>query len=117
MTVKRSKDDPVTLRKQLIQMRLELNRQKVRHEALALVEPVQKIRSYQKRLLQGSNPLLLVAGATLVSFFIARKRSSASSLLPVVRIASSLLPLFISPSRDADSATTPANNLKKRTTL
>lgn len=116
MTVKRSKDDPLILRKQLIQMRLELNRQKIRHEALVLVEPVQKIRNYQKRLLQGSNPLFLVAGVTLASFFIARKRSSASSLLTVVRMASSLLPLFIAPSRDADSAAVPADTLKKRTT-
>lgn len=116
MTIKPNKDDPAALRKQLIQMRLELNRQKVRHEALVLMEPVQKIRGYQKRLLQGSNPLLLVAGVTLASFFIARKRSSTSNLLSVVRMASSLLPLFIAPSRGAESATSSADNLKKRTT-
>ena len=117
MTAKSNKDDPIALRKQLIQMRMELNRQKVRHQALVLVEPVQKMRGYQKRLLQGSNPLLLVAGATLASFFIARKRNSVSSLLSAVRIASSLLPLFVAPARDADSAATPAAQFKKHTTL
>ncbi|QEY58719.1 hypothetical protein FXF61_05845 [Pseudomonas sp. C27(2019)] len=116
MTVQPNKDDPVALRKQLIQMRLELNRQKVRHEAMVLVEPVHKIRTYQKRLLQGSNPLLLVAGVTVASFFIARKRSSASNLLSVMRMASSLLPLFVAPSGSADSAAVPADSRKKRTT-
>jgi hypothetical protein len=116
MTVKSNKDDPLALRKQLIQMRLELNRQKVRHQALVLIEPVQKMRSYKKRLLQGSNPLLLVVGVTLAGFFIARKRNSANTLLSVVRVASSLLPLLIAASRDPDS-TAPADHLKKRTTL
>lgn len=118
MTANLNKDDPIALRKQLIQMRMELNRQKVRHQALVLVEPVQKMRGYQKRILQGSNPLLLVAGATLASFFIARKRNSVSSLLSALRVASSLLPLFIAPARDeADKAAASVDHLKKRTTL
>lgn len=40
MSIQKHKDTPIALRKQLIQMRLELNRQKIRHESLVLLEPV-----------------------------------------------------------------------------
>lgn len=100
-------DDPVALRKQLIQMRLELNRQKIQHEGLALIEPIQKIRSYKERFFHSANPLLLVAGVTLASFFITRKRHSVSGFIPVLSIATSLARLFINatPSSTKDSTT------------
>lgn len=116
MTIKKHKTDhPVALRKQLLQMRLELNRQKIRHEALVLLEPIEKIRGYKKRLSEGSTPLLIVAGVTLASFFMTRNRRSASGLLPLVRIASSLLPLFMTASH-SETATSAeqADNLNKR---
>lgn len=103
------KDDPIALRKQLIQMRLELNRQKIRHEGLALLEPVEKLRGLKQRFSSGSTPLFIVAGVTLASFFMARNRRSANSFLPLVRTAASLLPLFITPSasqRDTTQSTT-----------
>lgn len=99
----RKQDDPTALRKQLIQMRLELSRQKIRHEGLALLEPVQKLRGYQKYLSQGSRPLLLVAGVTLASFLITRNHRAVGSLLPVLRVASSLLPLLMTYSRSTSS--------------
>lgn len=99
MTAKqRKKDNSIALRKQLIQMRLELNRQKIRHEGLVLLEPIEKLRGYKQRLSEGSTPLLIVAGVTLASFFMARKRRSVNGFMPVLRIASSLLPLFITAS-------------------
>lgn len=113
MTVKPNKTDPVALRKQLIQMRLELSRQKIRHEALILIEPVEKIRNYKKRFTQGAHPLLLVAGITLASLFITRNRNLASSLPSVVGIVSSLLPLFLRPGQETDKVTAGTDNLKK----
>lgn len=113
MSIKKHNDDPIALRKQLIQMRLELNRQKICHESLVLLEPVKKLRGYKQRLSQGSTPLLITAGVTLASFFIARNRRSASSLLPLVRIASSLLPFFMATSAaEADTSAPQADNLK-----
>ncbi|HZJ95399.1 MAG TPA: hypothetical protein VFD11_07590 [Thiopseudomonas sp.] len=113
----RNKDDPIALRKQLIQMRLELNRQKIRHEGLALLEPVHKLRGYQKYLSQGSKPLLLVAGVTLASFLMARNHRAVSSLLPVLRVASSLLPLLTTYSRPTSSTSTAqADNLNQNKT-
>ena len=116
MTIKKHKTDhPVALRKQLLQMRLELNRQKVRHEALVLLEPIEKLRGYKKRLSEGSTPLLIVAGVTLASFFMTRNRRSTSKLLPLVRIASSLLPLFITASHsETATSTEQADNLNRR---
>lgn len=99
------KDDPQALRKQLLQMRLELNRQKIRHEGITLLEPLQKVRSYKQRFTQGSNPLLVVAGITIASFFITRKRRSMGSFMPVLRIAAGLLPLFISASNSEKDPT------------
>ncbi|MDY0248771.1 MAG: hypothetical protein RBR45_01800 [Pseudomonas sp.] len=113
MSIQQHKDDPVALRKQLIRMRLELNRQKICHESLVLLEPVQKLRDYKQRLTQGSTPLLIVAGVTLASFFITRNRRSVSRLLPIVRIAASLLPLFmVTPMAEADTSPSQADNLK-----
>lgn len=114
MTKRQKKDDAIALRKQLIQMRLELNRQKIRHEGLVLLEPVEKFRSYKKRFTEGSKPLLIVAGVTLASFFMARNRRSASSLMPIARIAASVLPLFIAASHSEKATTTgQADNLNK----
>lgn len=110
MTLKQSnKDDPIALRKQLIQMRMELNRQKIHHEGLVLLEPIQKARRYKERFLQSANPLLLVAGVTLASFFITRKRHSVSGLIPVLSIATSLARLFINatPPSTKDSTAAP----------
>jgi hypothetical protein len=113
MSIKQHKDDPIALRKQLIQMRLELSRQKIRHESLVLFEPIQKLHGYKERLSQGSTPLLIVAGVTLASFFITRNRRSAGSLLPVVRVAASLLPLFMATSTaEADTTAPQTDNLK-----
>jgi len=111
MTLKQpNKDDPIALRKQLIQMRMELNRQKIHHEGLVLLEPIQKARNYKERFTQGANPVLLIVGLTLASFFITRKRHSVSGLIPVLSIATSLARLFINaaPSSQKDSATGPA---------
>lgn len=106
------KDDPIALRKQLIEMRLELNRQKIRHESLILLKPVEKLRVYKQRFTQGSTPLLMVAGVTLASFLMARNRRSASGFMPLVKIAASLLPLFIaSPAAQADTDASQADNL------
>lgn len=100
------KQDPLVLRKQLIQMRLELNRQKIRHEGLTLLKPMEKLRNYKKSIAQNSNPLLMVIGVSLAGFFIARKRHSIGSFLPALRIVSSLLPLFLT------TANTSANQAK-----
>lgn len=55
MRSKRHKhDNSIALRKQLIQMRLELNRQKIRHEGLILLELIDKLRGYKQRLSEGS---------------------------------------------------------------
>ncbi len=113
MSMKLNKNDQAALRKQLIQMRLELNRQKIRHEALVLLEPVAKLRSLKQRFTQGSTPLLIVAGVTIASFFLTRSRHSASGLAPLVKIAASLLPLFIARSTaEADTTVSRADNLK-----
>ena len=113
MSIKQSKNDPIALRKQLIQMRMELNRQKICHESLVLLEPVQKLRDYKQRLTRGSMPILIVAATTLASFFITRNRHSASSLLPLVKIAASLLPLFMAtPTAEADTTASQTDNLK-----
>lgn len=104
--------DQIALRKQLIQMRLELNRQKIRHEGMVLLEPVEKLRGFKKRLSSGSTPLLLVAGVTFASFFIGRNRRSSSRWLPMARVAASLLPLFMSSADKADTTTGQADNLK-----
>lgn len=104
--------DQIALRKQLIQMRLELNRQKIRHEGMVLLEPVEKLRGFKKRLSSGSTPLLLVAGVTFASFFIGRNRRSSSRWLPMARVAASLLPLFMSSADKADTTTEQADNLK-----
>ena len=113
MSIIKHKDNPVALRKQLIQMRLELNRQKIHHEALVLLEPVEKFRSLKQRFTQGSTPLLVVAGVTLVGFFMARKRNAGSHVLPLVKIAAGLLPLLMaSSSVEADKSTTRPDNLK-----
>lgn len=107
-------DDPIALRKQLIQMRMELNRQKIHHEGLVLIEPIQKIRSYKARFLHSANPLLLVTGVTLASFFITRKRRSVSGLIPALSVATSLARLFInatpSPKKDSMAAPTKETN-------
>ena len=115
MTIKQhKKDDRIALRKQLLQMRLELNRQKIRHEGLTLLEPVAKLRGYKKRLSEGSTPLLVVAGVTLASFFMTRNRRSASALMPIARIAASVLPLFIAASHSEKASTTEqTDNLNK----
>jgi len=115
MTIQKyKKDNPIALRKQLIQMRLELNRQKICHESIVLLEPIEKIRSYKNRLMQGSTPLLAVAGVALASFFLTRQRRSASALLPIVRIAGSLLPFFMAtPRAETATAATRTNNPNK----
>lgn len=113
MTLKQpNKDDPIALRKQLIQMRMELNRQKIHHEGLVLLEPIQKVRGYKERFFHSANPLLLITGVTLVSFLITRKRHSVSGLIPVLSIATSLARLLINaaPSSQKDSATEPAKD-------
>lgn len=114
MTNKQHNDDPIALRKQLIEMRLELNRQKIRHESMALLEPVQKLRGYQKRLTQGSTPLLIVAGATFASFFLTRNRRSAGKMLPLLKVAAGLLPfLLVKSQSEADTTSSQADNLDK----
>lgn len=106
-------NDPIALRKQLIQMRLELNRQKIRHESLVLLEPVEQFRSFKQRLSQGSTPLLVVAGVTLASFFLTRNRGATSNALPILKAAASLLPLFINASSATTSSTVQnTDNLK-----
>lgn len=113
----RNKDDPIALRKQLIQMRLELNRQKICHEGLVLLEPVKKLRSYQQRFTQSTKPLLVVAGVTLVSFLMARNHRSVSNLLPVLRVASSFLPfLMAEPASRTRTISEQTDNLAKNKT-
>lgn len=106
MTSKRcNQDDPTALRKQLIQMRLELNRQKLRHEGQVMLEPVQKLRGYQQRFSQSSKPLLMVAGVSLASFLMARNHRSVRHLLPFLRVASSVLPFLMTESRSTTRTT------------
>ena len=113
MSIKQHKDDPIALRKQLIQMRLELNRQKIRHESLVLLEPVEKLRNFKQRFTQGSTPLLMVAGVTLASFFLSRNRQSGGDFLPIVKIAASLPPLLMASSAtEADTTASQTDNLK-----
>lgn len=113
MSIKQHKDDPIALRKQLIQMRLELNRQKIRHESLVLLEPVEKLRNFKQRFTQGSMPLLVVAGVTLASFFLTRNRQSSGNFLPIVKIAAGLLPLLMASSAtEADTTAPQTDNLK-----
>jgi hypothetical protein len=113
MSIKQHKDDPIALRKQLIQMRLELNRQKIRHESLVLLEPVEKLRSFKQRFTQGTTPLLVVAGVTLASFFLTRNRKSSGNFLPIVKVAASLLPLLMASSAaEADTTAAQTDNLK-----
>lgn len=116
MTAKqRKKDNQTALRKELIQLRLELNRQKIRHETLQLLEPIEKLRGYKQRLSEGSTPLLIIAGITLASFFMTRNRRSANGLLPLVRIASSLLPLFMTASlKEKATSTEQTDYLNKK---
>ena len=113
MSIKQHKNDSIALRKQLIQMRLELNRQKIRHESLVLLEPVAKLRNFKQRFTQGSTPLLMVAGVTLASFFLTRNRQSSGNFLPIVKIAASLLPLLMASSAtEADTTASQTDNLK-----
>ena len=107
-------NDPIALRKQLIQMRLELNRQKIRHEGLLLLEPVDKLRGYKQRFLSGTNPILAVAGVGLASFFIARKKNSVRSLLPMMRIAVSLLPLLMGKSHSETDTSVKSDHSNRR---
>ncbi len=113
MSIQQHKDTPIALRKQLIQMRLELNRQKIRHESLVLLEPVAKLRNFKQRFTQGSTPLLVVAGVTLVSFFLTRNRQSSGNFLPIMKIAASLFPLLMASSAtEADTTDQQTDNLK-----
>lgn len=82
-------------RKQLLQMRLELHRQKIRHEALVLAQPVKKAQRYKQQLQNSNNPLLWVAGVGIVGFVAARNRKGLEGLLSLARTASSLLPLVM----------------------
>ena len=102
---RRNQDDPIALRKQLIQMRLELNRQKLRHEGHVLLEPIQKLRGYQQRFSQSSKPLLMVVGVSLVSFLMARNHRSVRNVLPILRVASSFLPFLMAESRPTTRTT------------
>lgn len=102
----KANEDPVALRKQLIQMRMELNRQKIRRESLVLLEPVEKLRSFKQRLSQGATPLLVIAGATLTGLFLSRNRSTTHNVLPILKIAASALPLFFKTSSSKNKATT-----------
>ncbi len=113
MSIQQHKDTPIALRKQLIQMRLELNRQKIRHESLVLLEPVAKLRNFKQRFTQGSTPLLVVTGVTLASFLLTRNRKLKGNILPLVRIAASLLPLLMASSAtEADTTDQQTDNLK-----
>lgn len=100
------KNDSLALRKQLIQMRLELNRQKIRHEGIILLEPVEKLRDYKHRFMSGRTPMLAIAGVGLASFFLARKKRSIGSFLPVMRIAAGLLPLLLNHSTEQKTSQT-----------
>lgn len=50
-----------TLKKALIQMRMELNRQEMRHEVLLVAQPLQQIRSFRQRW-QKAKPWISLAG-------------------------------------------------------
>ena len=49
------------LKKALIQMRMELNRQEMRHEVLLVAQPLQQINSFRQRW-QTAKPWLSLAG-------------------------------------------------------
>lgn len=60
-------------------------------EGLALIEPIQKIRSYKERFFHSANPLLLVAGVTVASFFRVIKGWRKYVLLPFALLIVSVI--------------------------
>jgi hypothetical protein len=65
------------LQKQLIQMRMELHRQEMRHEVLLALQPLQKIRS-MKQGVQKAKPWISLAGM-VTPFLVAAFRGKTAA--------------------------------------
>ncbi|MBX9914689.1 MAG: hypothetical protein K2Y25_12415 [Pseudomonadaceae bacterium] len=96
------------LRKALIQMRLELHRQQLRHESLSVVKPFQEARQFSQQctaLLGKNSTAVLTAGtlATLALALLQRKK-----LANWLTLGAALAPLLGQLLRRASSEPTPA---------
>ncbi|TRX75791.1 hypothetical protein [Pseudomonas mangiferae] len=82
------------LRKAVIRLRLELHRQQLQHESLLITQPLRRVRgasySVKESLRAGNAPVWGMAGASLLSFVLNRRRG----VFGLVRLGTSLLPLI-----------------------
>lgn len=82
------------LRKALVRLRLEMQRQEIRHEAQVITRPLRRVKGlaqgWQHPLGRGHAPLWGIAGIVTLGFFAAR----SGSLARWVRLGGTLLPLL-----------------------
>lgn len=64
------------LKKDLIQMRMELHRQEMRHETLLIMQPLKQINSFWQRW-QKAKPWISLAGIVTPVIFAALRQTSA----------------------------------------
>lgn len=63
------------LKKALIQMRMELHRQEMRHEVLLVAQPLQQINSFRQRVQKAKPWISLASMVTPVLIAVLRRRS------------------------------------------
>ncbi|MFZ6049633.1 hypothetical protein ACFW0H_26350 [Pseudomonas sp. CR3202] len=78
------------MRKALVRLRLEMQRQELRHESLLLTQPLRQAREFSRQLDIPHAPLWGMAAIAALGFFAARKGSLKRGL----RLGSALLPLL-----------------------
>ncbi|MBK4989616.1 MULTISPECIES: hypothetical protein [Pseudomonas] len=88
--------NPKELRKALLRLRMEMNRQEIRHETGQLLEPVRRMRGMGGSLQAGlgiKHAPLWGIGAVVALGFLTGKGVRSGSLPRLVRLGTSLLPL------------------------
>ncbi|MCO6059400.1 hypothetical protein NG726_22345 [Pseudomonas sp. MOB-449] len=78
------------MRKALVRLRLEMQRQELRHESLLLTQPVRQVRDFTRQLDIPHAPLWGIAAVAVLGFLTARKGSLRRGL----RLGNALLPLL-----------------------
>ncbi|AYF87377.1 hypothetical protein SA496_07995 [Pseudomonas sp. JS3066] len=79
------------MRKALVRLRLEMQRQELRHESLLLTQPLRQAREFTRQLDIPHAPLWGMAAVAVLGFFAARKGSLRRGL----RLGSALYPLLL----------------------
>ncbi|MDH4569513.1 hypothetical protein E8E95_22790 [Pseudomonas sp. BN414] len=78
------------MRKALIRLRLEMQRQELRHETLLLTQPIRQARDFTRQLDIPHAPLWGMAAVAVLGFLVARKGSLRRGL----RLGGALYPLL-----------------------